>query len=82
MRVDSVTHLVYYPSSFAGAPAADARHSSVKFLVSFSCPFARKQAADQKKLLVNGLFLVEVAGFEPAEAQMRISTSELFLPSE
>ena len=44
--------------------------------------FGVKKAANQRIPLVNGMFLVEVAGFEPTEARMQKSTSALFVSSE
>jgi hypothetical protein len=38
--------------------------------VSFSCLLARIRPLNRAKSLVNGLFVVEVAGFEPTWAQM------------
>lgn len=66
----------------ASAVVAGVPKSWAGILVSFSCFLTRDRPLISVKSLVSGLFLVEVAGVEPAWAQMCIPTSGPILAAD
>jgi hypothetical protein len=61
---------------------SDLRLIVSKVLASFSCLLTRNRPLIRTKYLVNGLFLVEVAGFEPTQVQTRMPRSSAIQPFE